>query len=407
MLLARCYANFYWLFKEGFGFENPPQWLNFVQMFGFFVAMAFLTAAVFLYGELKRREKLGWMKPYQTEITVGESVKPMELLLNFLLGFVLGFKLIGLILDYQAAIANPQMWIASAKGSLVGGIIGGLLFAAQKWYEKNSQKLDTPRKEILTLWPHDMIGDIVLMAAIGGISGAKIFYLFESPGNFSAFLNDPMGSFFGGLTIFGGVVGGTFTVLLYAYFRKVNLLQMCDAASPTLLIALAVGRIGCQSAGDGDWGIPSNLAAKPSWLPDWLWAYDYSHNVNNEGSGVIQGCQEAYCHYVTPLVYPTPIYEIVMLTALFILLWGVRKRIHAPGAIFSLYFLLSGIERLLSEHIRVNTKLHFLGIQATQAEIIAVVFIIMGVVGWFASNSAYKKKLKSTSAQPVHIETEE
>lgn len=394
MVLARCYANLYWMFKDLFGIEI--KYLVFAQTFGVFVALAFLTAATFLYYELKRREKLGWMKPYEYEAMVGEPAKPLELLLNFVLGFIIGLKLIGLAVDSKAALENPQVWMLSSKGSIIGGLVLGTLLALQKWYEKNKEKLPEPRKETMKLYPHDMIGDIVLMAAIGGISGAKIFYLFESPGNFEAFLQDPFGSFFGGLTIFGGILLGAVTVLTYAYKRKINLLQMADATSPTLLIAVAVGRMGCQTAGDGDWGIV-NTMAKPgwlSWLPDWAWAYDYAHNVGNEGGGIIKDCHEAFCAYVTPPVFPTPLYEIIMLTALFAILWGVRKRFKAPGAMFALYFIVSGVERLLIEQIRVNTRFSFWGIQATQAEIIAVAFIVLGAAGYILAIKMYRKRLK-------------
>ena len=394
MLLARCYANFYWLFKDVFHVDVPA--LNLVQTFGFFVALAFLTAALFLYTELKRRERLGLFKPYQYMQTIGEPAKPLELILNFILGFIIGFKVVGVFMNMEEVMKNPQVWMLSTKGSLVGGIVFGAILSLQKWYEKHKERLPEPRKEMSTMWPHDMIGDIVLMAAIGGIGGAKLFYLFESPGNFTEFLKDPFGSFFGGLTIFGGIICGTIVVLSFARRRNINMLQLCDAVAPTLLIALAVGRIGCQTAGDGDWGI-NNTFAKPgflSWLPDWMWAYDYSHNVNRDGSGFVQGCHEAYCTYVIPPVFPTPIYEIIACTLLFILLWSLRKRIHALGVMFSLYLFVSGIERITIEQIRVNTKLNILGIEATQAEIIAVLFIIIGIAGMFIFTARYRKRLK-------------
>ncbi|MDX2002707.1 MAG: prolipoprotein diacylglyceryl transferase [Chitinophagales bacterium] len=357
--------------------------------------MAFLTAAAFLYPELKRRQRLGYFKTFSKETIIGEAPKLWDVLLNALLGFVLGYKILGLM-GNPGALENPQHWLLSGDGNLLGGIAGGIIMGFWRWYEKHSVKLPSPVKEAKTMWPHDMIGDIVLFAAIGGISGAKFFYLFETPGNFQDFLQDPLGSFFGGLAIWGGIVGGALVVSIFAYRRNINILQLCDATAPTLLIALAVGRIGCQVAGDGDWGI-YNTQPKPgwlSWLPDSLWAYDYAHNVNRDGAGLIQNCQEAYCTYVTPLVYPTPIYEIVMLTILFAILWAFRKKLVAPGAMFSLYFIVSGVERILIEQIRINTKLNILGMQLTQAEFLSIIFMVGGTIGLIIALQRHRKNLR-------------
>ena len=107
---------------------------------------------------------------------------------------------------------------------------------------------------------------------------------------------------------------------------------MLDAVSPALMLAYAIGRIGCQISGDGDWGIAADLAAKPGWLPDWLWAQTYDGNI----AGVLID---------PPGVYPTPIYESVMAFIAFAMLWRLRKQGHKPGWLFGLYVLLVGLER--------------------------------------------------------------
>jgi phosphatidylglycerol:prolipoprotein diacylglycerol transferase len=396
MILARCYANFYWFFKDVFGISVPP--LQLVQTFGFFVAMAFLSAAIFLYRDLKRKEGLGFFRTYTKETIVGEPAKPLDLLLNALLGFILGYKLVGLFTE-PGAMNDAQHWLLTGKGSIIGGIAGALILGALRYYEKKKQELQSPKKEVQVLYAHDQIGDIVLWAAIGGIGGAKLFYLFESPGNFEDFLRDPFGSFFGGLAIWGGIIGGTALVLNFARKRHINMIQLSDTAAPTLLLALAVGRLGCEFSGDGDWGI-NNISTKPgwlSWLPDRLWIYDYAHNVNHEGAGIAQNCHEAYCNYLVPMVYPTPLYEIVMLMILFGILWGIRKKLVAPGAMFSLYFIVSGIERMIIEQIRVNTKLDILGMKLTQAEFLSLIFMVGGTIGLIAALSIHKRKQREIS----------
>ena len=81
------------------------------------------------------------------------------------------------------------------------------------------------------------------------------------------------------------------------------------------MMGYGVGRMGCQFSGDGDWGIV-NEAPKPSWFifPDWAWAYEYPHNVLNEGVRMVN-CVGNHCMKLSPPVYPTPIYEITFCSA--------------------------------------------------------------------------------------------
>jgi prolipoprotein diacylglyceryltransferase len=148
---------------------------------------------------------------------------------------------------------------------------------------------------------------------------------------------------------------------------------------PTMMFAYAAGRVGCQVSGDGDWGIV-NLKPKPfSWLPDWLWAYNYPHNVIGEGVP-IKGCTGPYCNQLIPPVYPTPLYEIIVCLGLFFLLWFSRKKIKVSGQLFGLYLFLNGLERFFIEMIRVNTRYDFLPFKPTQAELIALLLIISGIL---------------------------
>ncbi|CAN5322459.1 hypothetical protein BH09BAC1_BH09BAC1_12300 [soil metagenome] len=391
-MFARSYANLYYLVYDNFGIKLEI--LKMLQSFGFFMAMAFLAAAFFLYRDLKRKEKLGLIKSYFKEVEVGAPASPFELATNALLGFLIGFKVFYLFGNMSEVTPNPQEWLISSRGSWIGGIVMAALLAGQRWYEKNKVKLDQPKKVMMELKPHQQIGDIVMMAALGGILGAKLFYLFESPENFDQFMQDPFGSFFGGLTIYGGLICGAVVVLYFAYRRGMDVIQLADSASPTLLLAGGIGRLGCHVSGDGDWGDP-NPALKPdwlSWMPDRWWAFDYAHNVNRVGDQ-IAGCLEDYCTVLPVPVYPTPIYEFAMLTLLFTILWSLRKRIPIPGVIFSMYLIVNGLERFTIEQIRVNTKLDFLGLPLTQAEFIAICFGIAGVVGLVVFTRRYKKAL--------------
>jgi len=385
-MFARCYPTVSDFILHTTGIDIPLP----IFSFGFFVALGFMAAAIVLSSELQRKEKLGLVFPFDKEIITGLPATAWELALNGLLGFVLGYKLFDIALNYESFSNNPQEFLLSTDGNFIGGIAGAALLAYLKYREKEKLKLATPKKEIIKVHPYELTGDLTLMAAIGGISGAKIFYFFETPGNFQEFISDPIGSFFGGLTIYGGLIGGALVVYLYTRSKGMKFIHFADAVAPGLLLAYGIGRMGCQVSGDGDWGI-TNLAEKPGWIPQWLWAQNYPHNIINEGIR-IPGCVEKHCYMLEQPVYPTPIYEATMAIILCSILWSIRKKIVYPGFMFAAYMLVNGIERLFIEQYRVNTKLEWIsGINATQAEVIAVLFMLVGLAGMLLSYRIAKK----------------
>ena len=385
------YPNLYYAFKDILGVDWPG--LKLVNSFGFFVAIAFLVAAWVLTLELKRKQQQGLLEHTEETIVIGAPASIGELILNGILGFILGYKIIGAF-TITDALNDPQNFILSSRGNMLLGLLFGAGFAALKWWEKNKQKLPTPEKRTVRIWPHDRVGDIVVFAALFGFLGAKIFHNLE---NWGDFVKDPIGALvsFSGLTFYGGLICAGLAILYYARRKKITAIHLCDAMAPTLMIAYAIGRVGCQVAGDGDWGIP-NIRPKPfSWLPDWMWAYRYPHNVVGEGVP-IRGCVGQYCNQLAIPVYPTPFYEIIMCTVLFLVLWFVRKRIRVAGQMFGIYLIFNGMERFFIEHIRVNTKYEFLPFQPTQAEIISLLLVIAGVL--------MLVKAKTWFRQPVQVQ---
>ncbi len=369
------YPNLYYAFKDLFGVEWTG--LKLINSFGFFVALAFLSAAYILTLELKRKSKQGLLTYKEEKIVVGKPATAGELILNFVLGFLMGYKLIGAFID-RNALTDTQSYILSAQGSWPAGIILGLLFAGLKWQEKNRVKLAKPEERTVRIWPADRVGDMVIYAAVFGFLGAKIFHNLE---NIDDLMKDPIGSLlsFSGLTFYGGLICAT--IALWQYCRRNNMkpIHVADAIAPAMILAYGVGRIGCQVAGDGDWGI-ENTAPNPfSWLPNWAWAYNYPHNVIGEGIP-IPGCVGQYCHVLPQAVYPTPLYEIIAALLIFAFLWSIRKRISTPGVMTAIYLILNGIERFLIETIRVNTRYNIFGIRPTQAELIAGAMVISGII---------------------------
>lgn len=385
------YPNLYYAFKDLFGIGIPP--LKIVNSFGFVVAISFLAAAWILVRELKRKQAQGLLTYTETTITIGQPASVQELLINFFLGFIFGFKILGVFVT-PGALNDPQAFIFSGDGSWLAGILLGLLFAGLKWQEKNRNKLDKPEKRVIRIWPSDRVGDMTILAAVAGFIGAKIFDNLE---NWDRFIQDPLGNLFSasGLTFYGGLIVAAIAIILYVRKYHISIVHMADAFAPALMLAYGIGRIGCQVAGDGDWGIVNTHPKPFSFIPNWLWAYDYPHNVNKEGVPLPNCNWGEYCTHLPQPVFPTPLYEIIMSLALFALLWFLRKRISVAGRITAIYLFVNGLERFLIEKIRVNTRQNFFGLHPTQAEIISSCLMIAGILLYI-----YAPKIK-TKVYPV------
>ncbi|MBL0155294.1 MAG: prolipoprotein diacylglyceryl transferase [Chitinophagaceae bacterium] len=82
---------------------------------------------------------------------------------------------------------------------------------------------------------------------------------------------------------YGGRICAALAIWWYAKRHKIGFWHLNDALAPTIMLAYSLGRIGCQVSGDGDWGIENPRPNPYSWLPDWVWSYNYPHNVNEVG----------------------------------------------------------------------------------------------------------------------------
>jgi len=385
------YPNLYYLIDDFFGVQLNG--LGLVHSFGFFVAIAFVASGFVLYNELKRKESLGEFTPTEESITIGAPASMSELLTSFFFGFLFGYKIIGAF-TIADALNNTQAFILSLQGNIGAGILVGAIMVYLKWKEKDKDKLAKPETRKLLLWPHDRVGDIVLQAALWGFLGAKIFHNLE---NLEELMLDPWGSLisFSGLTFYGGLILATIAIIVFIRKYNMRVIHFADAMAPTMLFAYAAGRIGCHISGDGDWGIP-NLNPKPfTWLPDWIWSYQYPHNVVNAGVP-IPGCVGNYCNQLPEGVYPTTFYEVIIMFILFLIVWMVRKKITQPGIITGIYFIFAGGERFFIEKIRVNNKYIFLPFQPTQAELISVILIILGIVFLVKSKSWFPKNIQKS-----------
>ncbi|WP_229210280.1 prolipoprotein diacylglyceryl transferase [Duganella sp. CF517] len=249
----------------------------------------------------------------------------------------------------------------------LGALVAGACFRTELQRLYQAGRIGPAQRRGVPVPPQEVVSDFMVVVLIAGVVGARLFHILEHTGQFMA---DPMSMIFtrSGLSIFGGLIAGTLAGMLCVRRWRLPVRPLLDAAAPAMMIGYAVGRIGCQVSGDGDWGTAANMALKPDWLPAWFWAQTYDNNIFGE---VI----------AAPGVYPAPIYETAMATVCFLMLWALRRHPFRTGWLFSVYLILAGVERLLIEQIRVNPVFDVLGMRATQAEMIAVVLIVLGVAG--------------------------
>lgn len=381
----------------------PDNWLSIFKTFGFFLAIAFIVSAVVFYIELKRKSREGFYQPDKDTVTEGAPATIGEIAANAFVGLLLGGKVMYAYLHYEDFRQDPASVILSLKMDWAVGLLGAAALGALTWWDAHRRRKNPPVTREVLVWPHDRISEMTVWAAIGGIVGAKLFDIFD---NWKSFLKDPVASLTsgGGLAFFGGLVLGFVLVVWYIYRHKIPFWPTADAVAPSLTAGYGVGRIGCQLSGDGDWGIV-NTAPKPDWmsfLPDWMWATRYPHNVLNRGhfeppnpNVPIEGCDWDYCMQLAKPVFPTPFYEVMLMLAVFGILWALRKRIKVPGLLFFLYLGLIAIERFFIEKIRVNVQHDVFGIEMTQAEIIAVMLFLASVGGMVY---LWRKEEKSSSS---------
>lgn len=216
--------------------------------------------------------------------------------------------------------------------------------------------------------PVDWAYEMIFAALIGGIVGARVDWLIQ---NYDAASDDLLGNIFSGagLVWFGGAVGGAIGVLLWARWRRMLDLSLLDICAPGLAIGYAVGRIGCQLSGDGDYGIP--------WDGPWAMAYPDGTEPTD-----------------VP-VHPTPIYETLAMGLVTYVLWRLRFSFR-PGLLFALYLVLAGVERFLVEFIRRNDEV-VLGL--TQAQLLSLAMIVAG--GAWLAVKANRGELRAGPAAPA------
>ena len=200
----------------------------------------------------------------------------------------------------------------------------------------------------------EIASSMVLWAAIGGLVGARLLAIVD---DWNGFVTDPLHSLFSGsgFVFYGGLIGGCIAVSWTIRRHALPWLVAVDCIAPGLVLAQGIGRIGCQLAGDGDWGTETNLPWGMAY-PNAIVGWPYPPGVR---------------------VHPAPLYEFAAYALTFAVLWSIRKRKLPDGTVFWLYLVLAPLARFLIEFIRVNPRVF---LDLTQSQFISLALMLIG--GW-------------------------
>lgn len=218
--------------------------------------------------------------------------------------------------------------------------------------------------------------DMLAWLALGGILGAKLYYLALHMGDVMA---NPLGELTnrGGLVWYGGFIGGVLAFFWQARRHKIPLGAGFDATAPAIALAYAVGRMGCFLVGD-DYGLPTNSwvgIAFPDGSPPstagYLRSVGATLPANVPDTAVLR-------------VHPTQLYEIAAALVIFWILLRLAETPRRPWAMFGAYMGLYGIERFLVEFVRAKGDRYFFGLSTSQVASLVVMFV--GFYVWTRRN---------------------
>jgi phosphatidylglycerol:prolipoprotein diacylglycerol transferase len=200
--------------------------------------------------------------------------------------------------------------------------------------------------------------DIVLNAAIVGIPfgivGARLLHVIDNWHLYKDNLSRIIGG--DGLAIYGAVLGAALGIWIYSRFRKISFGHLADVISPGIILAQAIGRVGCTLNGCC-YGVECDLP----------WAITYTNPESLGPHGIF--------------VHPTQVYEIIFNLMVFGVLLVLRKRFRPDGSLFLIYLTFYSLWRIGIDFIREGTPFLF-GLHEAQIISIVVLIITISLMAW-------------------------
>jgi phosphatidylglycerol:prolipoprotein diacylglycerol transferase len=228
---------------------------------------------------------------------------------------------------------------------------------------------------------------IVIVAAVMGLVGSRLYAILD---DLPTYLADPKSMIFSGsgFVFYGGMIGGLLGAYLVSRWYRIGFGSTLDMCGPALAIGQAIGRMGCQLAGDGDWGLPSNVP----------WAMAYPRAIVGWNSETVLKLDDHYRlvsgYFPGVRVHPAPVYETILYLGVFTILWSMRKTSYPPGRVMYWYMVLAGGARFLAEFWRINPRVFYM---FSEAQLIALAMVIVGGIALVLTSG---KSQPESSQQP-------
>ena len=196
-----------------------------------------------------------------------------------------------------------------------------------------------------------LLADVLMIASvIGGLGGAKILFIIQNA-TLQEVFSDPMRYLSSGYTFLGGFIGAILCIYIVSLYKKISFWHLTDLCAAPLIIAYAIGRIGCFLVGD-DYGIPTDLP----------WAVAFPN-------GAPPTIQE---------VHPTQLYDSIFMFIFFFVLWKLKDRKNPVGWLTSITIIVLGAERFFVEFLRSTTPSFIEGL--SQAQLISLGLVFIGII---------------------------
>ena len=230
---------------------------------------------------------------------------------------------------------------------------------------------------------------IVIAAAVMGLIGSRLYAILD---DLPTYLADPKTMIFSGsgFVFYGGMIGGLLGAYMVSRWYRIGFASTIDMCAPALAIGQAIGRMGCQLAGDGDWGLVSNVP----------WAMAYPRAIVGWNSQTVLKLDEHYQlvsgYFPGVRVHPAPVYETILYLGVFTILWSMRKTSYPPGRMMYWYLVLAGAARFFVEFWRINPRVFYM---FSEAQLIAFAMMIVGGVALLLTNG--KAQAPAVSSSPA------
>ncbi len=230
---------------------------------------------------------------------------------------------------------------------------------------------------------------VVIAAAVMGLVGSRLYAILD---DLPTYLADPKSMIFSGsgFVFYGGMIGGILGAYLVSRWYRIGFGSTMDMCAPALAIGQAIGRMGCQLAGDGDWGLPSTVP----------WAMAYPKAIVGWNSQTVLKLDEHYQlvsgYFPGVRVHPAPVYETILYLGVFMILWSMRKTSCPPGRLIYWYLVLAGGARFLVEFWRINPRVFYM---FSEAQMIALAMTVLGGVALILTNGKARAESDQQSGE--------